>query len=133
MKAIEVGRAVGDVLDSETLQFALAGQLATAFPGHPRPLGEWGSKMTAPETEKPPCVFTRATVTTRRRYLSWATYFKRMKGINREVSPHRLAPVCWEEEQPSELFAAVCCLVWRHSNPCADLLTGRHASCNRLI
>jgi hypothetical protein len=133
MKAIEVGRAVGDVLDSETLQFALAGLKATAFPGHLRALRERGLNLTPLKTEKPPCVFTRATVTTRRSYLSWAIYFKRMKGINREVSPHRLAPVCWEEEQPSELFAAVCCLVWRHSNPCADLLTGRHASCNNLI
>lgn len=125
MKAVEMGRVEGVVWGSVTSQFWFAGPVAAVLPSHHKARGEQGSNQAAPKTEKPSCVFTRAAVTTKRRYLSSAIYFKRLKGINREVRPHRLAPVCWEEEQLSELFAAVRCLAYGPSNPCADPQEGR--------
>ena len=104
MKAVEVGRTVGVVLDPVISQSWFAGPLAPVFPDHHKVRDERRSKQVSPKTEKPSCGFTRAAVSTKRRYLSSAIYFKRLKGINREVRPHRLAPVCWEEEQLSELL-----------------------------
>lgn len=105
MKAVEVGRLVGVVLNSADSH----SRPVVAPPVPPCFLTVRGeqaadSDRTGPKTEKPSCVFTRAAVITKRRYLSLAIYFKRLKGINREVRPHRLAPVCWEEEQLSELL-----------------------------
>lgn len=56
-----------------------------------------------PKTAKPPWLSTRAARIRKQGWLSLAIYVKRLKNLNREVRSHRLAPVCWEEEQLSEL------------------------------
>ena len=64
--------------------------------------GRAGGLPTRPETAKPPWLSTRAARIPKRGWLSLAIYVKRLKYFNREVRSHRLAPVCWEEKQPSE-------------------------------
>jgi hypothetical protein len=105
MKAVEVGRLVGVVLNSAN-SHSRPDAAPPVSPDFHAVRGEQDadSQKAGPKTEKPSCVFTRAAVITKRRYVSLAIYFKRLKGINREVRPHRLASVCWEEEQLSELL-----------------------------
>jgi len=66
-----------------------------------------------PKTAKPPCLTTRAARIRKRGCLSLSIYVKRLNNPNRGVRSHRLAPVCWEEEQPSESVPPfVACGTW---------------------
>jgi hypothetical protein len=56
----------------------------------------------APNTAKPPRLSTGAATILKQGWLSLSIYVKRLKNLNREYKSHRLAPVCWEEEQLSE-------------------------------
>jgi hypothetical protein len=71
----------------------------------------------APNTAKPPWLSTRAAKIRKQGWLSLAIYVKRLKNLNREVRSHRLAPVCWEEEQLSESVPPfVACGTWLATN-----------------